>query len=82
MSTQPNERLNQGGISILRLLFRHGELSVSSISGLLGLYETMVEHHSQELFRRKLISLKRQDNQTLLRLEPKGLAYLREGDHV
>jgi hypothetical protein len=82
MSTQPNEQLNQGAISILRLLFRHGELPISSISGLLALYETMVEHHSQELLRRELISLKRQDNQTLLRLEPKGLAYLREGEYV
>jgi hypothetical protein len=78
MSAEPNERLNQGAISILRLLFFYGELSVPSISRLLGFNEGMVEHHRDELLRREMISRKslRRDDKALLLLEPKGRSHL------
>jgi DNA-binding MarR family transcriptional regulator len=79
------ERLNEGAIIILRLLFRYGELSVSAISGLLGLYESRVEELCADLLKRRMINWKpapEQDNHTPLRLAPKGRAYLIAEGHV
>ena len=86
LSRQPNDRLGEAEIVILRLLFRHGELSVSAMSGLLGLYQDRVAQCCEELLNRGLISLRTVTVEgsefPVAQLEPKGRTYLVDKGHT